>query len=293
MYLKSEKQDQNIGWVLVLSIILILTLIKVFFAFKLDLYSDEVFYWQASQSPAIAYSDLPFVTSLLAGIGSSFSPGSPFYVRILFILLGSGIPFLIYWLALPITTKKQALESAFLSLCLPLIGFLGLLAVPDVPLLFFGILSIGFFERAIRKNLMRFWLATGIVVAIGLSTHYRFFLYPISAILFLLLFKPARECWSNPRLWICMILASLGLIPILWFNISYNFDSAVFYFIDRHPWQFNAAGLLHIFIQAALSSPPIYLLFLLTIYLMVGKVRAQSLSTALLLSFSLTNLLIY
>ena len=36
-----------------------------------------------------------------------------------------------------------------------------------------------------------------------------------------------------------------------------------------------------------------YLLFLLTIYLMVGKVRTQSLSTALLLSFSLTNLLIY
>ena len=118
-------------------------------------------------------------------------------------------------------------------------------------------------------------------------------LYYISGSLFLLLFKPARECWSNPRLWICMTLASLGLIPILWFNISYNFDSAVFYFIDRHPWQFDAAGLLHIFKQAALSSPPMYLLFLLTIYLMVGKVRTQSLSTALLLSFSLTNLLIY
>ena len=271
----------------------LILLLKVFFAATLDLYSDEIYYWQASTIPSIAYSDLPFMTALLVRIGTSLDSYNPLAVRSIFILLGSSIPFLVYWLALPVTNKQQALESAFLALCLPLLGFLGLLAVPDVPLLFFGILSIGFFERSTRTNLMRFWLATGVVVAMGLSTHYRFFLYPISAILFLLLFKPARKYWSNPRLWICMIIASIGLIPILWFNISYDFDSAAFYFIDRHPWQFNAAGLLHIFIQAALSSPPMYLLFLLTIYLMVGKVRTQSLSTALLLSFSLTNLLIY
>ena len=51
-------------------------LIKVFLALVLDLYSDEVFYWQASARPALAYSDLPFMTALLIGIGSSLNPGS-------------------------------------------------------------------------------------------------------------------------------------------------------------------------------------------------------------------------
>ena len=64
---------------------LVLFFLKIILAALLDLYSDEVFYWQASSYPALAYSDLPFMTSLLVGIGSSLDPGNPFAVRILFI----------------------------------------------------------------------------------------------------------------------------------------------------------------------------------------------------------------
>ena len=292
MYLTSEKRRRPLE-LLLLCLILSLFTIKIFLSLKLDLYSDEIFYWQASSSPAIAYSDLPFITAFLVGLGSSLDSHSTLAVRAFFILIGSSIPFLVYWLALPITNKKDALKSAFLTLCLPLLGFLGLLAVPDAPLIFFGILSIGFFERAIRTNQNQFWIATGFFVALGLSTHYRFLVYPASAILFLIVFSPARKQWKNPRLWLCMTTASVGLIPILWFNFSYSFESAAFYFVDRHPWEFDSTGLLHIFEQALVSSPPMYLLFLTTIYLMIGKVRTHSLPAALLLSFSLTNLIIY
>ena len=271
----------------------LLLLLKIMLASILDLYSDEIFYWQASTIPAIAYSDLPFITAFLVGIGASLDSHNPLTVRAVFILIGSSIPFLVYWLALPITNKKDALQSAFLTLCVPLLGFLGLLAVPDAPLIFFGILSIGFFERAIRTNMTKFWIAAGVFVALGLSTHYRFLVYPASAILFLIVFRPARTQWKNPRLWLCITTASVGLMPILWFNFSHSFESAAFYFVDRHPWEFDSAGLLHIFEQALVSSPPMYLLFLTTIYLMIGKVRAHSLPAALLLSFSVTNLIIY
>ena len=90
----------------------LLLLTKLFLAAVLDLYSDEVFYWQASTQPALAYSDLPFMTALLIGLGSSLSPGSTFAVRSLFILLGSCLPFLVYWIAKPITGNRHALESA-------------------------------------------------------------------------------------------------------------------------------------------------------------------------------------
>ena len=292
MYLTSEKGRRHLE-LLILCLILSLITIKIFLSLKLDLYSDEVFYWQASSLPAIAYSDLPFITALLVGIGSSLDSHNTLAVRAFFILIGSSIPFLIYWLALPITSRKEALQSAFLSLCLPLLGFIGLLAVPDVPLVFFGILSIGFFERALRTNLIRFWIATGIFVALGLSTHYRFILYPASAFLFLTIFSPARKHWKNPRLWFCMATGSIGLIPILWFNFSYSFTSAAFYFVDRHPWEFDSTGLLHIFEQALISSPPMYVLFFSTIFLMIRKVKTHFLPAALLLSFSLTNLIIY
>ena len=64
--------------------ILLLLLIKVFLASALDLYSDEVFYWQASTNPAIAYSDLPFMTALLIGLGSAMEPSNTLAARSLF-----------------------------------------------------------------------------------------------------------------------------------------------------------------------------------------------------------------
>lgn len=267
--------------------------LKFYFATKLDLYSDEIFYWLASTDLSLAYSDLPFMTALLAGLGSGIAPGSAFAVRLAFLILGSSIPLLVYWLALPISNRRAALYSALLALCLPLGGFLGLLAVPDVPLIFFGILSIGSFERAIRTDSLRYWLITGLFVACGLSTHYRFFLYPLAAVLFLVLFAPERKQWSNPRLYLAMAISSLGLIPIIWFNLSNQLSSASFYLVERHPWEFQASGLLHAFKQAGLVTPPLYFCFIITLLALYQRALRGNRSAALLLSFSLTNLSVY
>jgi len=273
--------------------ITLLLLTKVFLATVLDLYSDEVFYWQASANPAIAYSDLPFMTALLIGLGSALDSYNTLAARSLFILMGSSLPLLVYWIAKPITNPKHAAESAALSLCLPLAGFLGLLAVPDVPLIFFGLLAIGSFERALRTDRLLYWALTGSFVALGLCTHYRFILYPTAAILFLTCSKAGQSQWNNPRLWLSMLIASLGLIPILWFNLSNQLSSASFYFVDRHPWEFQASGLLHLFKQAGLVTPPLYILLAYTMVLMYQKARLGDRSAALLLSFSLVNLLAY
>lgn len=266
---------------------------KLFLAARLDLYSDEIFYWLESTRPAIAYGDLPFMTALLVGIGSALDAGNTLAVRIPFIVMGSSIPLLVYWLALPITNRKQAIESSVLSLCIPMGGFLGLLAVPDVPLVFFGLLSIGFFERSLRTDQLAYWLATGMFVALGFSTHYRFFLYPAAAVLFLLHFKGERHQWKNSKFWIAACIAAFGLIPIIWFNIQNQLTSASFYFVDRHPWEFNPLGLLHIFIQAAVVTPPLYLLFAYTLWRLLERDNRQKRSEILIASFALTNTVTY
>ncbi len=271
----------------------LICLLKFGFAAVLDLYSDEIFYWLASAHPAIAYSDLPFMTALLAGLGTSLQPGEAFFVRLPFLLLGSSVPLLVYWLARPLTSPRLALESAGLTLCLPLAGFLGLLAVPDVPLIVFGLLAIGFFDRALRCDEWRYWLATGIAVALGLATHYRFLLYPGAAVLFLLCFAPERRQWARPQLWVAMLIASCGLIPVLWFNLGNQLSSASFYLVERHPWEFQATGLLHVFKQAGLVTPPLYLLLGYTAWSLWQRASAGERAPAMLLSFALLNLGVY
>ncbi|MDP1757840.1 MAG: glycosyltransferase family 39 protein, partial [Pseudohongiella sp.] len=150
----------------------VIFLIKLALAFRLELYSDEIFYWQASRFPALAYSDLPFMAALFAGIGSELIGNSPLAVRSLFLLCGLSIPVLIFWVALPLHGHKSALMSAFLSLCVPTLAIMGLLAVPDAALLVFGLLFVGFIERATRLGNTPYWIAAGIVAALGLCTHY-------------------------------------------------------------------------------------------------------------------------
>lgn len=266
--------------------------IKLVLASSLDLYSDEIFYWLASTRPAIAYSDLPFMTALLVGAGSLLDSNSTLAVRSLFILMGTCIPLLIYWVALPITNSKEALISALLALCIPMGGFMGLLAVPDVPLIFFGLLSLGAFERALRTDRLTYWIVTGLFVALGLSTHYRFFLYPAAALLFLVFFKGEHKQWRNPRFWLAIGLAAVGLIPVIWFNIENQLASANFYLVDRHPWQFQASGLLHVFKQAGIVTPPMYLLLGFVTWQLLRH-RRKDKNSVLLLCFALSNGIVY
>lgn len=276
-----------------LTAVLVCLSIKLILASKLDLYSDEIFYWLASTKPALAYSDLPFITALLAGLGSSLYDSSSLAVRLPFLLLGSTIPLLVYWIAKPITNSRKALESAVLSLCLPLGGFLGLLAVPDVPLLVFGLAAVGLFERALRQNQTWHWLLLGFMVALGFSTHYRFVLYPASAILFLCIAPTQRKQFTNPRFWLAVCIGAIGLIPIIWFNVNTQLASASFYFVDRHPWEFQATGLLHIFKQAGLVTPPLYFVFILTLLRLLTLSKKGERYPLFMLCFSSTHLLVY
>lgn len=271
----------------------LLLLAKLGLIYTLDLYSDEIFYWQESTRPALAYSDLPFMTSFLIGIGTSLATDHAFFARFLFFLMGSCLPLLVYWVARPLTNQQQALESALLTLCLPLAAFLGVLAVPDVPLLCFGLLALGSFERALRSNAWKFWILTGIMVTCGLSTHYRFFLYPLAAILFLTCHRPSRSQWLNPRFWTTVVISSVGLIPILWFNFSNELSSANFYFVDRHPWEFQSSGLLHVFKQAGLVTPLLYGVFIYLLWRLLQQSRSGNREALLMLCFALAHLLVY
>ena len=70
----------NPGRLLLGGMLLILVL-KLVLANALDLYSDEIFYWQASTQPALAYSDLPFMAALLAGLGTALLGDTAFERR--------------------------------------------------------------------------------------------------------------------------------------------------------------------------------------------------------------------
>ncbi len=267
--------------------------LKLLLAWSLDLYSDEIFYWQASTQPALAYSDLPFMSALLAGLGTTLLGNSAFGVRTLFLLTGTSIPLLVYWLARPLVPRQQALEAATMALCLPLCGFLGLLAVPDVPLLFFGLLLTGCLERATRLGTLSWWLAAGVAAGLGISTHYRFAPWLLAALIFMLAFRPMHRYWRQPGLWLAAAILALGLYPILAFNLGNQLSGVDYHLLERHPWEFQAEGLLHIVKQAGLVTPLLYAALILTLLRLLRAARTGDHRRGLFGILALVNLSLY
>lgn len=283
---------QRVKTYLILGFLIILTL-KLFFAAILDLYSDEMFYWQAAQFPALAYSDLPFMAALLSGIGAAIFGNTALAVRTLFLVFGTAIPLLVFWLAAPLLPRRQALEAAALSLCIPLCGFLGLLAVPDVPLLFYGLLFIGFLERATRLNQLQYWIFAGIAAALGVSTHYRFALYLLAGFLYLCVFPYNHRFWKTSGLWIAAVILIIGLYPMLSFNLGNHLSGIDYHLLERHPWKFQAEGLLHVFKQAVLVTPPLYIALAITLYRLLIAASKGDRMRGIFAIFAATNLGVY
>ncbi|ALO46455.1 glycosyltransferase family 39 protein [Pseudohongiella spirulinae] len=277
----------------VAALLLLITSIKLMLAWRLELYSDEIFYWQASQFPALAYSDLPFMAALLAGLGSELLGNTPLAVRSLFLLMGSSLPLLIYWLALPLTGQRDALTSALLTLCLPMAAFLGLLAVPDVPMIFWGMLFLGMLERATRTGHSGYWLAAGVMAAMGLSSHYRFVLYPLAAVVYLLIATDHRHYWKSPGLWLGGLIGLCGFIPALSFNLMHDLSGLDYHLVDRHPWQFQAEGLMHPLIQAVIVTPLMYAALWYTLWRTFLQGREGDNRATLFMLFALFNLGVY
>jgi len=280
------------GRTLLSGVVAILAL-KLVLAYVLDLYSDEIFYWQASTRPALAYSDLPFMAALLAGLGSALVADSALGVRTLFLIMGTSIPLLVFWIARPLLPRQQALEAAGLSLCMPLCAFLGLLAVPDVPLLFFGLLMTGFLERATRIGTLPLWIATGMMAALGVSTHYRFAPLLLAAFIYMVVFKDLHKYWRQPGLWIAAAILLVGLYPMLAFNLNNQLSGIDYHLLERHPWEFQAEGLLHVFKQAALVTPLLYVALIATLVHLLRAARTGDHRRGLFGILALANLGLY
>ncbi len=244
---------------------------KFFLIGQVDLFQDEVFYWQESQRLSIAYSDMPFMTAWLIHLGTSVLGNSTMGVRLVFLLLGSLIPLLMYWVAKPVVGRDRAFYAGGLCLFMPLLCSMGSIAAPDVALVVLDLLALGFFERATRTGAFSYWVLTGVMMALGFCTHYRFLPFVAAGMLYLIVTEKGRRCWRSPGVWVSGLIGLTGVLPLVYFNFSYDNAAVAYHFMERHPWEFKAKGLLYPLEQALLVTP-LFFGFLIAVLISLFKV---------------------
>ncbi len=231
------------------------TLCKCVLAARLPLFVDEAFYWQEGQHAAWAYSDLPALTAWLTRFGVELGGHSLLGLRWPFLLVAALLPWWIVKIARREVGADYAWHAGMLALLLPLLGTLGVLALPDLPLALATVLCLDAGSRLMRGAS---WTAAGVLavgLAIGGLSHYRFIAVIGVGFVVMLMLPEGRRALRDVRVWLAVVVGALAWLPLLLWNLD-NADAGLrFQLVDRHPWAFHFDGLQFVVVQALLVTP--------------------------------------
>ncbi|MBT4485544.1 MAG: glycosyltransferase family 39 protein, partial [Candidatus Latescibacteria bacterium] len=195
-----------------------------------------------------------------------------FFVRLPVIFLSLGVSIAAYITSYDLFgSHERAAATAVLMNIIPVFFIGGIMAITDIPLTFFWILSALFLIRLIKtKNPVYFYLLA-LSLAGALYSKYTTMFLIFGVVLFFVL-SPNRCTWlKNPHLWFSALFAFLLLTPMIWWNYHHDWISYRF-LVNRGaiPQSFSLTKLLDYFFsyhgaQFLLLSPLIYIAVILTL----------------------------
>lgn len=235
----------------------LLLLAKLVLAATLQPFGDEAFYAWEARHPAWAYSDLPGLTAWIAWLGGQVGGPGVFALRLPFVLLGSLLP----WLVVRITRRwfgaEAGWQAGLLALLMPLAGLMGVLALPDVPMLVAALLCLDACAALMRRVTAGALVQLALALAMGAFAHYRFALVLLAGAAGLACVPAGRALLRRPAVWLALAVGALAWVPVLAWNATHAGAGLGFQFLDRHPWQPQWRGLWWPLVQLLLLTPPL------------------------------------
>lgn len=187
-----------------------------------ELFDDEAYYWVYSKFLSWGYYDHPPMIALLIRIGYYFFHNE-FGVRLLVVLLSTASLIIIYDL---IPQKNKTLFIAIAcSMAILQIG--GIIAVPDIPLIFFTSLFFWLYRRFLQNASLINALLLGTGMALLLYSKY----HGILIILFTLLSN--LKLLRQPLAYAAVLFGIVLFIPHLHWQYVHHFPSVQYHLFER------------------------------------------------------------
>ena len=202
-----------------------LTLVRAVAAGFAPLTDDEAYYRLWALAPAMSYLDHPPMVGWMIAAGRAIAGDNALGVR-LFAVLASLIGPLVLWRATALLFGPDvARRTVWIALAMPLMAVGGVIITPDTPsVLFWGLAAWATAELHVSRN-ANWWLAVGLFAGLGLLSKYTN-LFVGAGILLWLLLIPANRTWFRAwQLWAGGVLACLLALPVLLWNVQYDWVS--------------------------------------------------------------------
>ncbi|HET7063564.1 MAG TPA: glycosyltransferase family 39 protein, partial [Rudaea sp.] len=240
-------------------------IVRAALAASLAPFGDEAWYWQESRALDWSYSDLPLATAWLIRLGELAFGHGVLAMRAPFLLLGALVPLVLIRTGNRMFGSPVGWQAGLLALALPLLGTLGIFALPDVPLTLCWVIALDALESALRTHSRRAWIVLGLALAGAWFSHYRAAMLILTGLAFLTVTPRGRLLWRDHGLWLAVGISLLGLVPLLLFNVEHGWVALGFQLVERNPWSFHADALVQPIEQAIVCTPLFYLLLLWTV----------------------------
>ena len=205
-------------------ILIVLTCIRLAICGQFELSPDEAYYYQWSQHPDLAYySKGPGVAMTILASTKLFGV-SEYGVRLFSPLLALGTSLLVFGLARRIYDERTGFWAAILTQCLPIFNVGALLMTIDPLSIFFWLLAVASFWRALETSprWTGWWLLTGLAVGLGALAKYTNLAGLLSMALVITVIPAWRIEWRRPGIYTALLVTVLCLIPPLIWNQEHD-----------------------------------------------------------------------
>jgi hypothetical protein len=243
-----------------LAVLIVATLaFRVVWAGVLESSNDEAYHYLYTTHPALSYFDHPPMTMWVAKAGILLSGGwvHPVSLRLGFCLMFAGST----WVMFQWTARWYGPWAGFYAaLLLNLSGYhaaTGGCALPDVPFLFFALLTMWALGEAVvaGPGRVRPWVWVGLAFAGALLSKYHAVFLPAGAVLYILVTPGARRLLWSPGPYLAVAIGFAGFTPVIAWNAAHGWASFVFQGGRAVARGFHPDGLL-----ASIGGPIVYLL---------------------------------
>ncbi len=209
--------------------LLILSAVHGFYNFFLPLHPDEAYYWLWSRHIDWSYYDHPGMIAWLIRL-FSFAGDSEAAVRLTTVMCITGAGYALSMLSWKIKGETAGWLCFIAFAVLPATAMGYIFVTPDSPLILFWCLALYWGYLAIDGLGNRYFILTGTAIALMIMSKYTAVLFPASLFVYMLLFN--RRLFKNKYTWIACFIGMCGVIPILIWNIQYDWISIKFQY--RH-----------------------------------------------------------
>lgn len=263
-------------------------LVKLLVSCFVELGNDEVYYVTYARYPAWSHFDHP---PMIGWVLQLFTLNLTFThdlaLRLGMVILGAGSLYFLYRIGSSVMNQKAGVLTALLGATSVYTGIIaGMFVMPDVPQMFFWTAALFTFINALtdvpRTN--RWLFFTGLAMAGAMASKYHSVFLVAGLFAFVVFNRP--DLLKKGMLWAMFLMAGLGLLPTLIWNVGNDFVSFSFHSERVLPesWlpNFETFG-MEILGQFLYQNPVIFVVLLFAVGNMVRQRKHLPPATRLLL----------